>query len=135
MANTKMKKMTKRLVLDARIRSNYRWYLRRKNDSGTDVIDVVVGNTNMDGVDQAAQVVHDEIVDSLDWSQNLVDAIEGLGDKWGPKYVAKVIRAGIKAGTIQAEAAQLEGVLVEAGRWIGRAVKKRNPKLASLAKK
>lgn len=118
MGSTKLKKMTKKLVLDARIRADYRWYLRRKKNS-TNVIDVVVGNTDSDGVDKAARVVHDDIVGSLDWNQNMVDAIEDLGKKWGPRYVAKVIRAGIKSGTIQAEAIMVDTILAEAVELFG----------------
>lgn len=112
MSVAKLKAKTKRLVLDAQIRSEYRWYMRRRQNSDGNVA-AIVGDESSDGVDVAAQVVHDQIVASLEYNQVLVDAIESMGDKWSPSYVAKVIRKGIKSGVIQVESTMIDGIVTE----------------------
>lgn len=124
MATTKLKAKTKQMMLDARIRSEYRWYVRRKKNDAVDAVAVMTNDQDNDGVNKAAQAVHDDVVSSFDYNQVLVDAVETLGDDWGPKYVAKVIRAGLKSGAIQAEAAEMDGFITEASNWIANAIKK-----------
>lgn len=133
----KMNKKTKRLVLDASIRGEYRWELRRQKRDGNGYdIDVLINDQNDDGVDVMARRVYDEIVGRLDYNQVLVDAIESLGDKWNPGYVAKIIRDGLKSGMIQAEAAEVEGFIVEARDWIAKRDQgKTSSRLGSLVKK
>ncbi len=97
-------KEEKRAMLDARIRSDYRWQARRSSgttgDYGLDV------ETDDQAIKKAAQRVHDDIISSFRYDEGgiMLGATRSVKN-FGVGYVSRVIKKGLKSGVISTEAA------------------------------
>jgi hypothetical protein len=84
-------------MLDAQIRRSAGWSLRNSVDS------LGVQSLDDDVLDKAVNKVYDGIVSDFSYSEQTVKATRAV--RFNKAYVRKVIRAGIKDGSIKAEAA------------------------------
>ncbi len=96
-------KEEKRAMLDARIRSDYRWQARRSSGTTGDYgLDVETGDQ---AIKKAAQRVHDDIVSSFRYDEGgiMLGATRSVKN-FGVGYVSRVIKKGLKSGVISTEA-------------------------------
>ncbi len=125
-------KEEKQAVLDARIRSDYRWHVRR-HGSSVGMSFSLTTEIDSDEVKKAAQQIHDSIVSSFGYDDAMLSATRSV-KKFGVSYISRVIKKGLKSGVIKTEAAIEDAavrLLETDGKVVGR-VKKSLDELAQL---